>query len=212
MPIIFLSGGEAPCPPCIRDPVRPARQASNPARMPRGILAPWGVVGMPFEPKNPQFETTVRRSFAQQGLMVSLGATMTRVSPGSVEIEIRSPDDLTQQHGYLHGGIVTAIADSACGYAALTLMPAGAEVLTVEYKVNFLAPAQGMRLVARGRVVRPGRTVSVCSGEVVAVSDGNEVPVAAMLATMIRSDKRLPGRPDAGTNHDPSTRASGRSP
>lgn len=87
----------------------------------------------------------------------------------------------------MHGGVVTAIADSACGYATLSLLPAGAEVLTVEYKVNFLAPARGVRLVARGRVLRPGRTISVCSSDVVAVDDGHEVPVVTMLATMIRS-------------------------
>ena len=158
---------------------------------------------MAFEPKHAEFETTVRRSFARQGLMGLLGATMTRVSPGGVEIEIRPRDDLTQQQGYVHGAVVTAIVDSACGFAALTLMPAGTEVLTVEYKVNFLAPAHGTRLIARGRVVRPGRTVTVCSGEVVAVRDGNEAPIAAMLATMIRSDPRTLEPSDAGTTDNP---------
>jgi len=94
----------------------------------------------------------------------------------------------------LHGGIVTAIVDSACGYAALSLMPAGTEVLTVEYKVNFLAPARGARLVARGRVMRPGRTISVCSGDVVAVDGAETTLIATMLATMIA--RQEPGAPD----------------
>ena len=120
--------------------------------------------------------------------METVGAVLTRVAPGEVEIELPFSEDFTQQHGYVHAGIVTAIADSACGYAALTLFPAGAEVLTVEYKVNFLAPAHGTRLVARGHVIRSGRTISVCEGTVLAVSGDREVRVAAMLATMIRSN------------------------
>ena len=140
-----------------------------------------------FDPKNPHFERDVRSSFDRQQIMATIGAVLTKVEPGRVEIELPFRDALIQQHGYVHGGVVTAIADSACGYATLSLLPAGAEVLTVEYKVNFLAPARGVRLVARGRVLRPGRTISVCSSDVVAVDDGHEVPVATMLATMIRS-------------------------
>ena len=94
-------------------------------------------------------------------------------------------EDLTQHDGYLHAGIVTTIADSACGYAAFTLMPAGANVLTVEYKVNFLAPAIGERMIARGRVLKPGRTITVCQGEVVAADGGREKMIATMSATMI---------------------------
>ncbi len=132
-------------------------------------------------------------SFRRQKLMETIGAKLTRVAPGEVEIELPFSDELTQQHGYMHAGIVTAIADSACGYASLTLSPPGVEVLTVEYKVNFLAPARGTRLVARGRVIRPGRTISVCEGEVLTVSGGVEVRVAMMLATMIRSKAQARG-------------------
>jgi uncharacterized protein (TIGR00369 family) len=143
-----------------------------------------------FQPEDPAFDARVRASFHRQKFMDVIGAVLTRVAPGDVEIELPFREDLTQQHGYTHGGIVTAIADSACGYAALSLTPAGTEVLTVEYKVNFLAPAHGSRLVARGRVLRPGRTVSVCAGEVVVVDAHLEVPVATMLATMIRTGTR----------------------
>jgi uncharacterized protein (TIGR00369 family) len=113
----------------------------------------------------------------------TLGATLGRVAPGVVEIEVPFSAGVSQQHGFFHGGVMGAIADSACGYAAMTLTPAGAEVLTVEYKVNFLSPGRGERLVARGRVTRPGRTLTVCAGDVVAVSGGDERLVATMLAT-----------------------------
>jgi uncharacterized protein (TIGR00369 family) len=117
--------------------------------------------------------------------MASIGARLTTVLPGAVEIEAPFRDDFTQQHGFLHAGVVTALVDSACGYSALSLTPPHAEVLTVEYKVNFLAPAQGERFVARGRVQRAGKRITVCSGEVFAVSGSEEKPVAVMLATMI---------------------------
>ncbi len=114
------------------------------------------------------------------------------MQPGQVTIEVPFREDLTQQHRFLHGGIVASIADSACGYGALTLMPPNAAVLTVEYKVNFVAPAKGSRLVARGRVTKPGRTLTVCAGDVFAVADGQENLVAAMQATMMT----LKGRED----------------
>jgi uncharacterized protein (TIGR00369 family) len=136
-------------------------------------------------PSNPNFERRVRESFARQNLMKTIGATMTRVAPGEVEIELPFRDDLTQQHGYLHAGIVTSIVDSACGYAALSLLPENAEVLSVEYKINLLSPAKGERIIARGRVTRAGRNLTVCTGEAFAVSDGKEKIIATMLATMI---------------------------
>ena len=142
-----------------------------------------------LRPEDPGFEARVRDSFRQQKIMATIGAALTRVAPGDVVIELPFRDDLTQQHGYVHAGIVTAIADSACGYAALSVAPPGVEVLTVEYKVNFLAPGRGTRFVARGRVIKPGRTISVCEATVVAVSGAAEVPVASMLATIIRSSK-----------------------
>jgi uncharacterized protein (TIGR00369 family) len=139
----------------------------------------------PRAPRDPDFEVRVRASFARQGLMTTIGARLTRVSAGEVEIEAPIGEGLTQQHGYVHAGIVTALVDSACGYSAISLGPPGTEALTVEYKVNFLAPAVGERLIARGRVVRAGRTITVCSGEVVAIAGASEKQVAVMLATMI---------------------------
>jgi uncharacterized protein (TIGR00369 family) len=138
-----------------------------------------------FEPRDPDFEARVRASFARQQVMATIGAEMTRVAPGEVAIELPFRDDLTQQNGYLHAGIVTTIVDSACGYAAFTLMPAEAAVLSVEFKVNLLAPAVGERLIARARVLRPGKTLTVCAGDVVAVAGGAETMVATMLATMM---------------------------
>jgi uncharacterized protein (TIGR00369 family) len=138
-----------------------------------------------FDPQDARFDERVRTSFARQTLMTTIGATLTRVSPGEVEIEIPFQDNLSQQHGYLHAGVVTAIIDSACGYAALTLTPEGAEVLTIEYKINFVSPAKGERMRACGRVTKPGRNVTVCAGDVFALDEGKEKLVATMLATMM---------------------------
>jgi uncharacterized protein (TIGR00369 family) len=137
------------------------------------------------EAPDPAFESRVRESFARQGLMSTLGASLRRVLPGEVEIEAGFRADLSQQHGFLHAGVVTALVDSACGYSALTLSPPETEVLTVEYKVNFLAPAAGGGLVARGRVVKRGSRITVCSGEAVIVDGDREKSVATMLATML---------------------------
>jgi uncharacterized protein (TIGR00369 family) len=117
--------------------------------------------------------------------MTTNGATIERVGPGEVDIVLPFRPDLTQQHGFIHGGIVATIADSACGYAAFSLMAAGAGILTVEYKINLVAPAEGDRLIARGRVLKPGRTLVVCQAEVWAARDGEERLVATMLATMM---------------------------
>jgi len=137
-----------------------------------------------FTPQDPDFEARVRAAFARQRYMATIGAELLRVAPGEVDIGLPFRADLTQQHGYLHAGVVTAIVDSA-----FTLMPAGSGVVSVEYKVNLLAPSLGERMIARGRVLRPGRTLTACSGEVVAVTAGEEKPVVAMLATMMRIDK-----------------------
>jgi uncharacterized protein (TIGR00369 family) len=138
-----------------------------------------------FEAQDSAFETRVRGSFARQRVMQAIGASLMRVSPGEVEIVLPFREDLTQQHGFLHAGIVSTIADSACGYAAYSLMPADAAVLTVEYKVNFLSPAQGDRMIARARVTKPGRTVTVCTCDVFAVMNGKERIVATMLGTIM---------------------------
>lgn len=145
-----------------------------------------------WTPHDPEFARRVRASFARQAVMKTIGATLAHVAPGEVDIELPFRQDLTQQHGFLHAGVVTTIADSACGYAAFTLMPADAAVLTVEYKVNLPAPARGERVVARGRVLRPGQTLTVCRADVAAVGDGGERLVATMLATLMA----VRGRPD----------------
>jgi uncharacterized protein (TIGR00369 family) len=138
--------------------------------------------------RNPDYRASVRSSFARQGLMTTFGAHLTKVEPGSVEIEVAFREDLTQQHGLFHGGVTTSIADTACGYSAFTLMPPGSEVLSVEFKINLFAPARGEKLVARGRVVRSGRTLTVCQGDVYAVTRESEAHVATMVATMMRVD------------------------
>ena len=138
-----------------------------------------------FDVKDPNFEHRVRDSFARQTIMETIGAVMTEVIPGRVKIELPFRQDLVQQHGFLHAGVVTTIVDSACGYAALSLMPVDVAVLTIEYKVNFLSPAAGERMIAEGNVTKPGRNVTVCSGNVYAVSGEQEKLVATMLATMM---------------------------
>jgi uncharacterized protein (TIGR00369 family) len=134
---------------------------------------------------DPQFATRVRASFGRQAVMHLIGARLETVTPGAVEIRLPFRADLTQQHDFLHAGIVTTVLDSACGYAALSLMPPQTGVLTVEYKVNLLAPARVSHFLARGRVLRAGRTILVCVGDVFAVQDGKETLVATMLATMM---------------------------
>jgi uncharacterized protein (TIGR00369 family) len=145
-----------------------------------------------FEPRDAAFERRVRESFARQGLMGVLGAELVVVRPGEVAIAAPYRGDLTQQHGYLHAAVVTALADSACGYAALSLMPAGRDVLSVEFKVNLLAPAAGERFTARGVVVRPGRTLTVCTAQVVAEGRNGRTTIAVMQATMIALDPPEP--------------------
>ncbi len=139
-----------------------------------------------FQVQNPTFEQDVRQSFARQGFMAYLGARLTAVSPGEITIELPCSPNLSQQHGFVHAGATTAVVDSACGYAALTLMPPQSEVLTIEFKANFLAPAQGVKLIAIGRVLKPGRTVNVCQGEVFNISEtGERKRCAIMTATIL---------------------------
>jgi uncharacterized protein (TIGR00369 family) len=128
----------------------------------------------------------VRASLARQSFMTMLGAEPVEISPGRVVLELAFRQDLCQQNDFLHAGVIASIADSACGYAALTLMPPGSEVLSVEFKVNLLAPAVGERFRAVGTVVRSGRTLTVCSGEVLSLTEGGpDRQVALMQATMI---------------------------
>ena len=137
------------------------------------------------EPRTLRVEQAVRDSFAAQQLMATIGARLARVAAGEIDIRVLFRPELTQQHGFLHAGVVTAALDSACGYAALSLMPEGAGVLTVEFKTNLLAPARGEELIARGRVVRAGRTITVCQAEASMLADGAETLVATMLATIM---------------------------
>jgi len=139
-----------------------------------------------FKTFNPDYAETVHDSFARQGIMAHIGAEIGSVSPGRCEIRLPYSDDLSQQHGFFHGGVVGTIADSAGGYAAFSLMAPGDGILTVEYKLNLLAPADGEMLIARGRVVRPGRTLTVSTAEVFAVKDGRETPCAVMQQTLMR--------------------------
>lgn len=143
-----------------------------------------------FEPSDVNYEARVRASFARQTLMETIGARLARVAPGEVDIELAFRADLAQQHGYLHAGVVTAIVDTACGYAALTLTTAGAEVLSVEFKINLMSPARGELLTARARVVRAGRNITVCAGDAFARDAGQEKTVATMLATMMTIRER----------------------
>jgi len=143
-----------------------------------------------FQPGDPAYESRVRASLARQSMMTVLGASLERVAPGEVDIRLPFRADLTQQHGFLHAGVTTTIADSACGYAALSLMPPGAAVLTVEFKVNLMAPAAGQVFVARGRVLKAGRTLTTCAGDVFALDGGEEKHVLAMLGTIMTLQNR----------------------
>ncbi len=146
-----------------------------------------------FEPRNPAYAERVRSSFDRQGIMALIGARLTRIVPGECEIELPYRPDITQQHGYFHGGIIGTIADSAGGYAAFSLMPESSSVLTVEYKMNLLAPGDGDLLIARGNVVKFGRTLVVTRVDAVVVTEGRETLCATLLQTLMT----MHGRQDA---------------
>ena len=141
-------------------------------------------------PRDPAFAERIRASFARQSMMATIGATLERVEPGLVTISLPHAPHILQQHGFVHGGATAAIADSAAGYAALTLLPAGSGILAVEFKINLMAPARGDRLVAAGRVIRTGRTLSIAQAEVVA-HEGDETRLVALLtATLMTIEGR----------------------
>ena len=152
-----------------------------------------------FQPRDPNYAERVRASFRLQQAMSLIGAEMALVEPGYVEIHLPHKAEITQQHGFIHGGVVGMIADSAAGYAAMTTVPAAASVLTVEYKMNLMAPADGEHLIARGKVVRAGRTLVVTQSEVFAVKNGRETQCALMQQTIIvmhgKSEKKPGERP-----------------
>jgi uncharacterized protein (TIGR00369 family) len=146
-----------------------------------------------FKPADPGFEARVRDSFNRQPAMHLIGAVLTTVKPGLCEVEMPHKPEVTQQHGFVHGGIVGMIADSAAGYAAYSLFPADATVLTVEYKMNLMAPADGDRMLARAQVTRHGRTLTIVAFDVFAEKSGKMLHCATGLATMMC----MLGRPDA---------------
>ncbi|MHA7772452.1 PaaI family thioesterase [Roseibium sp. M-1] len=140
---------------------------------------------MDLSPRDPDWETRVRKSFAAQQFMDHLGAKMVHVAPGAVDLELTMRPELTQQHGFFHAGATSSIADSAAGYAALTLFAPGVGVLTSEYKINLLNPAKQQILLARGRVVKPGRTLTIAKADVYGLDDGLQVHVATGLFTLV---------------------------
>lgn len=140
----------------------------------------------PFTPRDLEFEARVRASFARQAFMSHLGVEISHLAPGEVDLLVPFREQLTQQHGYFHAGVTATIADSAAGYAALSLFSPGTGVLTTEFKINLLAPGEGDRLIARGRVVKPGRTLTVCRSDVAASSGGSETLIATALFTMMQ--------------------------
>jgi len=147
-----------------------------------------------FIASDPNYDRRVRESFSEQGLMKHLGARLTELQPGMAELRAYYREELTQQHGYFHAGVSGSLADVACGYAAYTLMPEDSSVLTVEYKINLLAPAEGEELIARARVVRSGKTLKICLADVYARKGETEKHCATVLATIMclagRSDSR----------------------
>ncbi|MES2612623.1 MAG: PaaI family thioesterase [Pseudomonadota bacterium] len=138
-----------------------------------------------FEVRTPRYAQRVRDSFALQGAMQTLGARLARVEPGAVDIELDWAAGLTQQHGFLHAGMVATALDSACGYAGFTLMSDDAAVLTIEFKINLLAPAQGERFRMEGRVLKPGRTITVTEGRAYALGAQGDKLVATMGCTLM---------------------------
>lgn len=153
-----------------------------------------------FQARNPDFEARVRDSFARQTFMKTLGAELLSVGPGTVEIALPYREDLCQQHGYFHGGVIGTLADNVGGYAAFTLMAAEDSLLTVEYKMNILSPGAGVRLVAVGTVIRPGRSLTVCEAKVHAVAaDGTRKLCATALCTLMT----MAGMADEKQVHDP---------
>lgn len=139
-----------------------------------------------FQPKNPDFEARSQHSFKRQKAMETLGMTLVSVGPGRVEMDMPFHPEFTQQHGFMHAGIIATALDSACGYAAFSLMPADAAVLTIEFKINLLSPARGERFLFRAEVTKPGNTITVADGRAFAVrDDGTEKLVATMTGTMM---------------------------
>jgi uncharacterized protein (TIGR00369 family) len=147
---------------------------------------------MSFEPLDSNFEERIKESFSRQGFMGFIGAKLTDIRPGYCEIQVPYKKELSQQHGFFHAGIIGTLADNSGGYAAFTLMPFDSSILTVEYKLNIMVPGDGELLIARARVLKPGRTLSICRPEVFVVKNG----VRTLCATALMTLMALHGRPD----------------
>lgn len=145
---------------------------------------------MPHQPRDPNFDSRTRASFARQQVMATIGASITRLEPGAVELTMAMQPQWGQQYGFMHAGIVATLLDSACGYSAYSLMAAGVAVLSIEFKVSLLRPAEGERLIARGKVEKPGKTITFCRGEAYAVRGGIETLVATMTTTVMALPER----------------------
>ena len=143
-----------------------------------------------FEPKNPDFREVAAATFGRQQAMRTLGISIARLDPGEVDLSMAYSTEFTQQNGFVHAGIITAGLDTACGIAAFTLMPAGSDILTVEFKTNLLAPAMGDRFAFCAHVVKPGRTLTVCEGRAFAARDGAEHLIATMTGTLMALQRR----------------------
>lgn len=147
---------------------------------------------MSYKPLDPDFENKIKESFRRQGFMDFIGAELTEIGPGLCEIQVPYRKALSQQHGYFHAGIIGTLADNSGGYAAFTLMPPDASILTVEYKLNFVAPGDGERLISRAQVIKPGRTLTICRPEVFVVKNGARTLCATALMTLMA----MHGKPD----------------
>lgn len=145
-----------------------------------------------FQPKDPNYEQRVRASFERQAAMRTIGAFLTVIEPGEVALEMPFSAALTQQHGFLHAGMVATALDSACGYAAFTLMPHDAGILTIEYKINLLAPGRGQLFRMEAKVVKPGRTITLVEGRAFAIDEGKD----KLIATMTATEMAITGRDD----------------
>lgn len=143
-----------------------------------------------FEPKNPDFRRIATDTFGRQQAMRTLGFSIARMEPGEVDLAMDYSPDLTQQNGFMHAGIITAGLDTACGIAAFTLMPAGSDILTVEFKTNLLAPASGTRFIFRAEVIKPGRTLTISEARAYALRDGADHLIATMTGTLMAMQRR----------------------
>jgi uncharacterized protein (TIGR00369 family) len=150
------------------------------------------MAGREFQPQDANYEQRVRASFERQRAMKTIGAFLAEIEPGRVVIELPFSEALTQQHGFMHAGMIATALDSACGYAAFTLMPDDSGILTIEYKINLVAPGKGQLFRMEGEVVKPGRTITVVEGRAFAVDNGKD----KLIATMTATEMTITGRDD----------------